>query len=171
MVSKKLSKRIKFFTTVTLIFWVVYGFSQTTVFFDNFSTWQGWNTYELGNVEYSNNQSFIGSYSLRKISNSDPNGGYKLMDAPINREFSFTGRIYRPSTSTGGAQDRIAISNGNFDGYGFRVTATQVGIEKRTAGAGTDISTLVNLTGNRPEDEWYRFEFSSNADNTQGNRI
>ncbi|MFP4557264.1 MAG: hypothetical protein ACLFNU_10365, partial [Bacteroidales bacterium] len=144
----------------------VLGFSQTNVFSDDFSTWQGWNTYESGNVEYSSNQSFIGSYSLRKTTNNDPDGGYKLLDAPINREFTFTGRIFRPSTASGGVQDRLAISNGNFDGYGFRLSETQLGIEKRTAGEGTDISTLVNITGDRPEDEWYRFEFTSNADNT-----
>ena len=155
-----------FFLIVAIGFTALGAKAQTTVFYDDFSTWQGWNTYASGDVEYSSNQSFVGSYSIRKILNNDPNGGYKLLEAPMGREFSFTGRIWRPSTAGGGAQDRLAIENSNFDGYGFRVSATQVAIEKRTAGVGTDMSSLVNITGDRPEDEWYRFVFTSNADNT-----
>ena len=165
--NKQRRSRFASFLLIVAIGFIALGAkAQTTVFYDDFSTWQGWNTYALGDVEYSSNQSFVGSYSIRKISNNDPNGGYKQLDAPMGREFSFTGRIWRPSTAGGGAQDRLAIENSNFDGYGFRVTATQVAIEKRTAGAGSDISSTVSITGGRPEDEWYRFVFTSNADNT-----
>jgi len=57
-----------------------------------------------------------------------------------------------------------AICDGSFNGYGLRVSATEVTIERRDGGTGTVISDTVPW--NRPHNSWYRYVFMANPDNT-----
>ncbi len=139
--------------------------SQTLIFEEDFEIWQGWSPFNSGNVEHSDEQSRSHGYSLKKITNNDPNGGWKALGHTIGRDFTFEGWIYRPSDAGGGAQDRISIADSNFNGYGIRVTGTNINIEKRVGGA-HDGNIATNVAYTRPDNEWYRFVFVSNDDNT-----
>jgi hypothetical protein len=105
---------------------------------------------------------------LEKISNNDPNGGYKAIGVNVEREYIFEGWIYRPIGYPGGDQDRLSISNVTdnmkSDGYGFGITGSKIYIEKRDGNSDRKISQNVNF--NRVNDEWYKFIFKGNSDNS-----
>lgn len=157
----------KYFLPLLLLF-TTFSISQVTaqnvVFQDNFSTFSGWNTYELGDVEHSSTFSRSEGFSLRKINNNHPNGGWKSIGQTIDRGFTYEGWILRPSTATGGARDRVAIVNSDFNGYGIDITANDISIERREGINNETISGTESWT--RQEDQWYRFVFTSNSDDT-----
>ena len=133
--------------------------ANTFIFFDDFETWSGWTVYGSGTVSQSSDYAKEGMYSLKKGSNNDPNGGYKLIGSTIGLGYVFEGWIYRPSGYTGGGQDRLAIEDGSFNGYGFRLdhSSNVLNIEKRTDGSGSDVGSTVSF--NPPENAWYKFVF------------
>ncbi|MBN1008037.1 pilus assembly protein [Amphritea pacifica] len=122
----------------------------------------GWNDYSSGSVIRSSTESFeSGGYSLKKINNNDPKGGYKDLSSSANFDnFVFEGWIYRPTVGTqSGQSDRLALSDNSANGYGFTIGATSIKIEKRNGGSGSSISGSASWT--RPTDQWYRFVFES----------
>ena len=137
---------------------------QTSVFTDDFSTFTGWSDYGTGSVEQSNLQANSGTYSLRKINNNHPNGAIKPMGTTVLRNFTSEGWIYRPSTATGGARDRIALLNSSNDGYGLNILGNNISIERYDGTSNTTVSSTANW--NRTDDEWYRYKFEANDDDT-----
>jgi hypothetical protein len=125
---------------------------QTSVFTDDFSTFTGWSDYGTGSVEQSNLQANSGTYSLRKINNNHPNGAIKPMGTTVLRNFTSEGWIYRPSTATGGARDRIALLNSSNDGYGLNISGNNISIERYDGTSNTTVSSTANW--NRTDDEW-----------------
>ncbi len=125
------------------------------VFFDDFEVFEGWQNYSSGVVEQSAEVSYKGRYSLKKTANNDPNGGYRLIGRNVSRGVVLEGYVYRPTPYAGGRIDRIGIEDAGFNGYSFRVHHGQnyISIDRRDAGAATEISTRV--TWDPPENEWY----------------
>ncbi len=104
------------------------------------------------------------SYSIKKISNSDPNGGYRSIGTTLDTSGSgyiFEGRILRPDPYGGGASDRLAIESSSYNGYGFNVNHTSgsnyIAIEERTGGSGSTLGSSVSF--NPVENDWYDFHF------------
>ena len=138
--------------------------SYSTVIFQDSDFSSGWSNYRNGSVERSNDQSKIGTHSLKKFNNTDPNGGWKSLGSTVERNYTLEGWFYRPTSPRNGAEDRIAISDSNFDGYGFRIRGDDVFIERRNNGSPSNISSAASW--NRPNNQWYRFHFAANEDNT-----
>jgi len=104
------------------------------------------------------------SYSIKKISNSDPNGGYRPIGQTIDTGsagYIFEGRIHRPDPYGGGASDRLAIENSSYNGYGFNINHTggsnYIAIEERSGGSGSTLGSSV--TFDPAENDWYDFRF------------
>ena len=136
---------------------------MTTLLYDNFETFTGWTTYGTGAVSQSSTQAYSGTYSLAKTTNSDPNGGFKLLDVPVIRS---TMRIEAWIYSESGRSalgDRISLVDRNFNGYGLAISSTAITVDRRDAGIGTTVSTAAHT---RTDNVWYRVEFISNVDNT-----
>jgi phage minor structural protein len=146
---------------------LLYGIGGTTVVSldENFSTWSGWSDFLLGSVEQSSEQYRSAGYSLKKTSNGDPHGGFKLLDQTVSRDYTFEGWLYRPSGyNPSFFAERLYIADSNYDGYGFAVTHSVIYIERQTPSVRTIISSEVSHT--RVDDVWYKFVFESNADDT-----
>ncbi len=136
------------------------------IFSDNFQTGQfNWTNYRNGVVEKTKEQNISGKFSLKKINSNDPHGGYKEFNSIINRGFIFEGWIYSPSDRSGGTQDRISITNSDFNGYGIGISGNNIYIERRQTGD-SDAIISDQINWERSNDEWYRFVFTSNNNNT-----
>jgi type IV pilus assembly protein PilY1 len=121
----------------------------------------GWSDYSSGAVIRSSTESFeSGGYSLKKINNNDPHGGYKDLSSSANYDnFVFEGWIYRPTVGTqNGQSDRLALSDNSANGYGINISAGTIKIEKRNGGSASNMETA---SWTRPTDQWYRFVFES----------
>ncbi len=168
ILSKSLQKNKKaFFRTLLLMcfFLFILQVNGQLVFEDDFSDWSGWNIYGSGDVEHSDEQAQTGTHSLKKTTNNDPDGGYKILGSSVGRDYLFKGWIYRPSGYSGGTQDRISVSDDNFNGYGFAITGDEIRVERRDEGSATNISSGT-ATWDRTEGEWYKFVFYPDSDNT-----
>jgi len=139
----------------------------TFIFFDDFEDGDisDWTTYQTGDVSLAADPAppsgTASSFSLEKINNSDPNGGYTLLGTTLSTAadgYIFSGRIYRPSGYAGGAADRLAVEDSGFNGYGFVTNhSNNLSIERRDGGTGTTIGA--QTSDNPPEDSWYKFSF------------
>jgi len=143
-----------------------HGFSNSTggttnlIFADgDFST--GWNNYSSGAVARSSTQDWDGSsFSLKKINNNDPQGGYRDIGSTQDYDnFIFEVWIYRPTVGTqSGQSDRLALSNSSASGYGIKIDSGTIAIERRNSGSA---SGMVSTSWTRPTDEWFRIVFES----------
>lgn len=132
---------------------------SSILFNDNFEEFVGWHDYKKGTLSLSKDiSSSRGEGVLKKDGYNDPNGGYKIFQKKVELPLIFSGRINRPSNYEGGAADRLAIEDSEFNGYGFAIkhNTNQVWIEKRIAG-------VASLLGPReqvsiPKDKWYNFK-------------
>lgn len=128
--------------------------------------------FRSGTVERSSEYSYdAGGFSLKKKTNSDPNGArIKVVDSgSVDYDnFIFTGRIYRPSGGpTNGSSDRLALSDSDGNGYGFSVSGSSIKVEKRTK-SGSSVSTNTlgsSVSISRPTGSWYSFVFESVSGN------
>ncbi len=129
--------------------------SLEVVLYDGFETWAGWSDYGLGTVYQSDEQAYEGSFSLKKDSRNDPNGGYKPVGGTVGRGVILQGYTYRPSPWSGGARDRIGLEDPSFNGYTFTVDHLlgRIWIDRRDGGDPTRISARVSW--DPPENEWY----------------
>lgn len=132
------------------------------VFYDNFETFTDWVTYGSGVVSQSSDQAYSGTYSLKKSTNADPNGAYKLLDSPVTRNYTIEAWIFSPPRASSAA-DRIWIGDSSGNGYGFNRGSTTIGVERRNGGTGTNLTSNSNT---RTNEVWYRVVFTANADNT-----
>jgi hypothetical protein len=149
--------------------------SNVFLFFDDFADddVSDWTIYSSGGVQSSLDPDpptgTASVYSIEKINNSDPHGGYKLIAVALNtaaQGYTFEGRVYRPSPYGGGAADRFAIENSSFSGYGIIVnhSSNTVGIEERSSGSGSSLGASVPL--NPDENNWYKFRFDMKTGGT-----
>lgn len=139
------------------------------VFNDDFEVYDGWNDYDSGSVIESTDPQNTTNTVIEKINNNDPDGGYKTIGSSLGRNFIFEGWIYRPLLYSGGAQDRLAISDvranqKSSDGYGFGVSGSNIYIEKRSGSSTQTISSNVPFA--RTNNQWYKFIYKSNPNNT-----
>ena len=128
------------------------------LFYDNFDDDIGWESYGMGKVKKSDEKSWRGQYSLKKDTNSDPNGGYKLIGKKLKAPFIFSGWLYRPDIEDGRWADRLAIEDENNNGYGFSVGHGRkiTAIERRDKG--TAHSEVLNFKRIAPPlSSWYHF--------------
>jgi hypothetical protein len=71
--------------------------------------------------------------------------------------------IYSDSIRTGAVNDRIAIVDSSYNGYGINIGPTAINIDRRNAAVASTISTVAYT---RTDNVWYRVEFISNVNNT-----
>jgi hypothetical protein len=132
---------------------------------DNLETANGWQQYLNGQVSLTEEIApYVGSYCVKKDSNNDPHGGFKRLKKTVALGFIFAGYIYRPSEYGGGAGDRIAIEDNEFNGYGFAVAHgfNFIVIERRDGGGATEISQKISIIP--PKNQWYKFELHTSID-------
>ena len=136
------------------------------IFFDDFESFSGWQNYSSGIVEQSAEVSYKGRYSLKKTSNNDPNGGYKLIGRNVSRGVVLEGYVYRPGPWGGGSIDRIGIEDTSFNGYSIAVNhnTNRIWIDRRDGGTPLKIST--RIAWDPPEDEWYYWRLFIYANGT-----
>ncbi len=140
---------------------------DTFLFFDDFedNDISDWTNYSSGAVTVAADPSppagVTSSFSIEKITNNDPSGGWKYINTDmsgIGLGYIFEGRIYRPDPYSGGAADRLAIEDSSFDGYGFHTNhSNYVLIERRNNGSATTLGS--QDTYNPPENVWYKYSF------------
>lgn len=127
-------------------------------FFDDFETFEGWQTYGSGQVTQSNAVAHSGTYSAKKDLYSDPNGAYKDLGFTLNYPFVLEAWINRTYLS-GSNSDRIGVIDNSGNGYGPAVTMStpDVGIDVRSSYSGTayNYSTLSSAATN----DWYFVRF------------
>jgi len=132
-------------------------------FYDDFEEFKGWQAYRGGTIVQSDEVKHSGNFSLKKVVNGDPHGGYKLIGELLSfdeaKEIIFTGWIYRPQLTSPNIGDRLAIENANFNGYGFTINHSRntAWIERRDKGKPIVISPIINI--NPLMNKWNRFEF------------
>jgi len=123
-------------------------------FFDDFSTWEGWQQYGKGRIEWTTEQACVGTHSLKKYNWGDPNGGYKLIGNTISRgNVVLEVMVFRSETSSAPA-NRTGIEDSAFNGYGYchDTSGQRLAIDIRTSGEadiiwGPTIGDLLN--------QWY----------------
>lgn len=126
------------------------------VFYDDFSSFSGWNNYGAGSV-VQNTSAF--SYPVgAKIDNCDPNGGWKLLGTTID-DFRLITREQRPVAASNNScgLNRYGVENASFDGYNINRSAVSsgtapFGYERRNNGSGGD-SNSTNLS--QPIGNWF----------------
>lgn len=142
------------------------GSTNTLVFADgDFSA--GWNNYSSGTISRSSDIAGRGdSFTLKKLTQDDPNGGYKAIGTSYSFDnFIFEGWVYRPFPYESGNQDRLSLSNGNnANGYGVAFTPTEIRIEERNNGGA---GSLTSQSWTRPDNAWFRFVLTSNSGTMQ----
>ena len=129
------------------------------IFRDTFEDFEGWRQYQEGTVSQSDEiRPHSGTFCLKKDGASDPHGGFRELGKNIHLGLVLSGWVYRPERRTRGLADRLALENGDFDGYGFVVdhSGNTVWIERRDNGSGVRIEEMVSFTA--PVGEWYRFQ-------------
>jgi len=148
------------------------GRESRIVFRDTFDDFTGWEDFRSGNVSQSRDRAHAGTYSLKKDGANDPNGGFKEIGKRIGLGFVFSGWIFSPSERGGGKADRLAIEDGQFDGYGFAVDRDKktVYIERRDRGKQTCLGSEVPLD-DLLMDQWYQFKFFSEIGGTLSLRL
>lgn len=136
-----------------------------TVLSESFESFSGWVTVGTGTVSQSSAQAYEGTFSALKNNTDDPNGAYKLLSEPVQRNFILSAWIYSVEPRAGGGADRISIVDSSGNGYGFFTGGGAFRVERRDAYAGTDFS-LNNASWTRPVNTWYRIVLKANSDNT-----
>ena len=129
--------------------------------YDDFKVYKGWENYLSGGLALNPNFSYRGDFSLEKLGNPDPNGGYKELTKPAKLGILFSGSIYSPSergNGTTGFADRLAVEDEKFNGYGFAVAhgINRLIIERRDGGNPQD---LAYVDFEPPREQWYHFQF------------
>lgn len=130
----------------------------TFIFFDDFTTFSGWNTYGNGRVEH-DTTTFPGSSVLAKLGACDPSGGWKSIGTSLS-SFRMISREIRVGGGTGCPWNRYGLENSSYNGYSLRRRAdqggtAQVGYERRNGGSA---SHARNVNVHQPRGVWYRTE-------------
>jgi len=140
--------------------------SATFFFYDDFNDGDinGWQDYGTGDLFYANDS---GNGVIWKDTNDDPNGGYAVFSSNIS-EFETRFRSNRIN-SNGGAQNRYAVSDSSFNGYGPRVSAWDASatfaVEERSGGASTGDVTSTSVT--MDSNTWYLWIYRRHGANVE----
>ena len=136
------------------------GTSQT--FVEDFESGAAWSTYRSGSLTTSTLQARSGTNSGLKSGNNDPNGGFRTLGFATAESWSLDGWVYRPSSFSGGAADRLALTDASFDGYGVNVNHgnDSFSIERRDGGQAT---TLGSVPYDAIEDDWVQIRLDRNG--------
>ena len=127
--------------------------------YDDFQLGVGsWQQLQSGEVDIIG---ITGNNALRKKTNNDPNGGYRLLDKKAT-DFDLIVYTRRDEVGTGKNQYSIIDSNGNGYGVGLDYVNNLITFEKRTAWTGTElkIASLTPSLGN-----WYTLRLIKIASN------
>jgi len=129
----------------------------TVLLRDDLETFSGWQEYIDGVLRREVDPTDSSRHCLMKCQQGDPSGGFKLLQEPTNRGFSFRGRLLSLSSRSGGEGNRLSVTNEDFDGYGFVIYQNRktLALERRRKGRATALSAAVEA--NVPTDEWYGF--------------
>lgn len=139
--------------------------APTTVLSESFDTFTGWVTVGTGAVSQSSAQAYEGAYSALKSTSGDPNGAYKLLSEPVQRNFVLSAWIYSVDPREGFGADRISIVDASGDGYGYGDNTGVTGVEVRNDYVGSSIlGTAASWT--RPSNAWYKIVMTARSDNT-----
>jgi len=140
--------------------------AQVFDFLDDFETWEGWTQYKSGVVSQSDEQAYEGTYSLKKDSYGDPNGGYKPLGFTLDYGFVLEAWIKRTYLS-GSNADRIGVINDSGNGYGPYIDhgSDVVKIDERSSYTASQIGTSGSLSSD-PVNEWYFVRFYWKPDGT-----
>lgn len=132
---------------------------KKVLFSDDIEKYSGWENYMSGTVKQSDDFVYKGKFSLKKDKNSDPHGGFKRLEKQTELGIVLSGWIYRPSESTGGLGDRLAVEDEKFNGYGFTVAhnSNLIWIDRRDEGKSTVIGSPIKCPVQM--DKWYQFRF------------
>jgi len=139
--------------------------SGVFLFFDDLNSWSGWSNYGTGAVSHDTSTYFYGTGSLEKITNCDPNGGYKALGITIDRTSGSYALMYRARRGNGSGTDcyadRVGLeASSNWNGYSFNLGhstggTAQLSIDKRTSGSATVQGSTSLPSGNNATDIWY----------------
>jgi len=131
--------------------------SKVFRFFDNLEVWSGWGTLGNGSVTQACDRKYDGCYSLKKINNCDPHGGYKDLGFTIDRSgwaLEYAG--FRGSgEGTDCYADRVGLEDANGNGYSFALghgSSPSLWIDKRSNGSPTELgkTSITDILS-----EWY----------------
>jgi len=145
--------------------------SNTFLFFDDFTTFVGWNTYGTGIISQ-DNTTFPGTNVLSKITQCDPNGGYKSIGTTLEEFRLITREIRLNEGGNGCALNRYGLEDAASNGYNVRRDAdtnsatSDFGFERRTGASGGNYKRI-SLA--QPRENWYRTELTKCA--TTSNNI
>lgn len=133
--------------------------TNTFIFYDDMTSTTGWNAYGSGAVSATTT---LGSSTLSKITNCDPNGGWKSIGQTITN-FRLITREVRTTTgnNSGCGLNRYGVENSGFNGYNINRDARGgnrvFGLEARTNGSGNNAN---RPNRNQPIDTWFRTELT-----------
>jgi hypothetical protein len=133
------------------------------VFNDGFEAFTGWNQLGTGRLAASTGQTRSGSVSALKSFSGDPSGAFKLLDAPVWRNYELEAWIRSSDPRIGGAADRIAVLDADGNGYGPNIGPSSHALDVRTGYVANGVGD-VGFT--RPQNAWYRVLFRAFPDNT-----
>lgn len=158
-------KKLIILCLTSILAFLLTGMTYASVLFHDTEFLESdWKTHGNGSVERSSDITpLVGSHSLRKFNNNDGNGGFRET-VPFGRNFILEGWLYRETVIGGGNAERLTVVNSNDDGYGFAITQNNIRVEKRVNDARSNLGSLVSWT--RPEQQWFRFRFTANDDDT-----
>ncbi|TFF96802.1 MAG: DUF2341 domain-containing protein [Promethearchaeota archaeon] len=138
---------------------------NTFVLFEDFENYDsqadgelpsGWNDYSNGDIRLDSDGV---NRVLLKTANNDPNGGYKDFNEELS-DFEVTFKTNRINQN-GGSQNRYAIENNFFNGYGPRISSfggsATYAIERRDNGGSQGDLTSTTITPNT--NTWYIFKY------------
>jgi len=133
--------------------------SQPTFFFDPLDSLNNWVTVGSGKLSLATSPVLVGSYSIKKDTYPDPNGGYEPLPQALNFAASpcylLITYIYR--SYIGAAADRVGLTDTSGNGYGFILTHSSpptIGIDKRSSWSST-IEATRDISYN-PINTWYQ---------------
>ena len=127
--------------------------------FEDSTTWSLWEDYGRGYLQITSSYVHSGEYSMLKLGNNDPNGGYRDIGKVLGRGIVLEYWDERVNRN-GGPYDRVGVIDDNGNGYGalINVYGNRLGIDKRTSYRGNakyyTLSTSLNVG------EWYFVSFA-----------
>ncbi|MFO8018923.1 MAG: DUF2341 domain-containing protein [Promethearchaeia archaeon] len=149
---------------------------NTFILFENFENYddqdgeipENWTDYGAGEVELDTEENADENRVLKKTSNNDPNGGYRIFSEEIS-DFEVTLKTNRINDDGGGI-NRYAIEDGQYDGYGPLIDnfygSADFAIEQRNEGSpSADYLESETISDPEPEDEtWYILKYRKYGD-------
>ena len=130
--------------------------SEVFLFFDDFESpdeINQWVQYGKGVLQMTSDYVHDGNYAIEKLSNNDPNGGYRPIGFLLGRNIVLEYWDYRINRN-GGPWDRVGLIDISGNGYGaaLNVYGNRLGVDVRTVYGGSLSSKVI---GSLSEKTWY----------------